>query len=411
MHILWVKTELLHPIDKGGRIRTYQMLRALKRAHHVTYLTLDNGAAAPDAPERALEYCHDLIRIPFREARRRSPRFWSELLLNVASRLPYAVEKYGSPAMRREVERVVTTNDVDVLVCDFLFPSQNVPSLPGPRTVLFQHNVEAMIWQRHAEVQRSRLASAYFREQWRRMWRFERDECRRFDQVIAVSAADAETLEREYGLQGVGAVPTGVDTEFFTPTAPVPPGSQELVFTGAMDWMPNEDGIRWFVSEVLPLVQQRLPGASLTVVGRNPPESIRALAERDQRVRVTGTVPDVRPYLERAAAVVVPLRVGGGTRLKIYEALAMERPMVSTTIGAEGLPLEDGTHLSIEDDAPAFAAAVVALLQDRDLASRMAQTGARYVREHCGWDQAAEAFSRMITSRADLQHASGVSVS
>jgi glycosyltransferase involved in cell wall biosynthesis len=268
-----------------------------------------------------------------------------------------------------------------------------------------------MIWHRHAEVQRQALAKAYFREQWRRMWRFERDECRRFDQVIAVSAADAGTLEREYGIGEVGAVPTGVDTEFFTPTAGVVPDPLELVFTGAMDWMPNEDGIRWFVSDVLPLVQQRLPGATLTVVGRNPPESIRALAGRDPRVRVTGTVPDVRPYLENAAVVVVPLRVGGGTRLKIYEALAMERPMVSTSIGAEGLPLEDGVHLSIADDAPAFAGAVVSLLQDPDAASRMAQAGARYVRANCGWDQAAEAFSAMISASATNRQDSRAAVS
>ncbi|HEX6313506.1 MAG TPA: glycosyltransferase, partial [Gemmatimonadaceae bacterium] len=373
MHILWLKTELLHPIDKGGRIRTYQMLRALKRDHHVTYLTLDNGRAAPDAAERALEYCHELIRVPFAEAPRRSPRFWGELLANLVSRLPYAVQKYRSSAMRREVERAVSALNVDVLVCDFLFPSQNVPDGLPCRTVLFQHNVEAMIWQRHVEVQRNPLAHAYFREQWRRMRRFEGEECRRFDQVIAVSASDAEAIEREYGVPGVGAVPTGVDTAFFAPSGRVSPEPHNLVFTGAMDWMPNEDGIRWFVSDVLPLVQQRVPDVTLTVVGRNPPPAIRALAERDARVRVTGTVPDVRPYLERATVVTVPLRVGGGTRLKIYEALAMERPLVTTTIGAEGLPLEAGRHIRVADGSAAFAQALVDLLSDPPAAAVMAR--------------------------------------
>jgi sugar transferase (PEP-CTERM/EpsH1 system associated) len=398
VHILWLKTELLHPIDKGGRIRTYQMLRALKRDHRITYLTLDNGKAAPDAAERATEYCHELIRVPMREAERRSPQFWGELLTNVVSSLPYAVAKYRSPAMRREVERVVGAGDVDVLVCDFLFPSQNVPDELGCRTVLFQHNVEAMIWQRHVEVRTNSVARAYFSEQWRRMRRFEAAECRRFNQVIAVSAGDAEALEREYGITGVGSVPTGVDTEYFRPAGRAAQEPRDIVFTGAMDWMPNEDGIRWFAGEVLPLIQQRMPDVTLTVVGRNPPPAIRSLAERDSRVRVTGTVPDVRPYLERAAVVIVPLRVGGGTRLKIYEALAMERPLVSTTIGSEGLPLEDGIHARIADGTAGFADAVLGLLADPAAASIQARTGARYVREHCGWDRAAEAFIRAISA-------------
>lgn len=398
MHILWLKTELLHPIDKGGRIRTYQMLRALKREHRVTYLTLDNGAAAPDAAERATEYCHELIRVPFHEARRRSPRFWGELLANVVSPLPYAVAKYRSAGMRREIERLVAAGDVDVLVCDFLFPSQNVPNGLECRTVLFQHNVEAMIWQRHVEVRSNPLARAYFGEQWRRMRRFEGDECRRFDQVIAVSAADAEAHEREYGLRGVASVPTGVDTEYFRPAGRATQEPRDIVFTGAMDWMPNEDGIRWFAGDVLPLIQQRMPDVTLTVVGRNPPPAIRTIAERDNRVRVTGTVPDVRPYLERAAVVIVPLRVGGGTRLKIYEALAMERPLVSTTIGAEGLPLVNGIHARISDGTSGFAEAILDLLANPEAATTQARAGADYVRANCGWDAAADAFLRAITS-------------
>src|SRR5688500_7615535 len=240
MHILWLKTELLHPVDKGGRIRTYNMLRALKRKHRITYLTLDNGGAAPDAAERASEYCHDLIRVPFSEAPRRSPLFWMELVGNLASPLPYAVAKYRSEAMRAEIERAVRDLGVDLVVCDFLFPSQNVPDGLPCRTVLFQHNVEAMIWRRHAQVREGRASHRYFAAQWRRMERFERAECRRFDQVVAVSREDAEVLEREYGLAAVADVPTGVDTDFFRPRGDQAQEAAALVFTGSMDWMPNE---------------------------------------------------------------------------------------------------------------------------------------------------------------------------
>ena len=218
MHILWIKTELLHPVDKGGRIRTYQMLRELKREHRVTYLCLDDGDAAPDAVERATEYSDVLVRVPFRTAPKRSPRFWGELLGNAASSLPYAVAKYRSPQMRREIERLVRDAAVDVVVCDFLFPSINVPDgLPVP-VVIFQHNVEAAIWRRHAEIAANPLKKAYMREQFRRMRRFEGAECRRFDHVVAVSEEDRETFERDYGVTSCSAVPTGVDTAYFRPT-------------------------------------------------------------------------------------------------------------------------------------------------------------------------------------------------
>jgi len=396
VHLLWVKTELLHPIDKGGRIRTYNMLRALKRQHHVTYLTLDNGAAAPDAADTAQEYCDELVRVPFDEARRLSPRFWLELLGNVASPLPYAISKYRSEPMRRAIEKAVRDRKIDVVVCDFLAPSQNVPDGLPCRTVLFQHNVEAAIWRRHADVRGNALSRAYFREQWRRMERFERRECQRFDRVVAVSRTDAEAIEQDYGVTGVADVPTGVDTEYFRPNGRAAQDARNLVFTGAMDWLPNEDGIIWFVDEVLRRIHEKMPEVTLTVVGRNPPQRIQALAARDQRLRVTGSVPDVRPYMEGGAVFVVPLRVGGGTRLKIYEALAMERPLVSTAIGAEGLPLEHGVHALIADGAKPFADAVLSLLSDPRQASAMAITGATYVRANFGWDRAAGMFIDLI---------------
>ena len=398
MHVLWLKTELLHPVDKGGRIRTYNMLRALKRQHRVTYLTLDNGKAAPDAVERAADYCHELIRVPFDEAPRRSPRFWLELLGNIASPLPYAVAKYRSPPFRQAIERAARENGVDVVVCDFLAPSQNVPDgLPCP-TVLFQHNVEAAIWRRHADVRTNPLSRAYFREQWRRMERFEREECRRFDRVVAVSRADAETIARDYGVTGVADVPTGVDIDYFRPTGRAAQQPRNLVFTGSMDWLPNEDGITWFVRDVLPRIHASMPDATLTIVGRHPPPAIQQLAEGDKRLVVTGSVPDVRPYMEQAAVFVVPLRVGGGTRLKIFEALAMERALVSTTIGAEGLPVHDGEHLLIAD-GDAFADAVIGLLADSRRAATLARRGAELVRSEFGWDRVAEAFVQLIAPR------------
>lgn len=399
MHILWLKTELLHPVDKGGRIRTYQTLKALKERHRITYLSLDDGSAAPDARKRASEYCHELITVPFAQPAKGTASFFLDLAANLFDRLPYAVAKYRSAAMRDAIVRAVRDRGVDLVVCDFLFPSPNVPDALGVPIVLFQHNVEAAIWERHANVAGNAVRRAYMQLQWRRMRAFERRESLRYDHVIAVSEADAATMRDWYGATRVSAVPTGTDVEFFRPSGLLHARPGELVFTGSMDWMPNEDGIDWFVRDVLPRIRRHVPHATLSIVGRHPTPRVLALADSG-RVVVTGSVPDVRPYIERAAVFIVPLRVGGGTRLKIYEAMAMERAVVSTTIGAEGLPLRDGEEIVLADDADTFAAAVVSLLDDPGRAARIGDAAARRVRDAFSWGTAGAIFAEICESVA-----------
>ena len=393
MHILWLKTEFLHPVDKGGRIRTYQMLRALSRSHRVTYLTLDDGGAAADAEERAAEYSRDVIRVPFAPPARGTLFFYADLARNLLSSLPYAIAKYRSAAFAHEVRRLA--GSVDVVVCDFLSPAVNLAGPLGVPSVLFQHNVEAEIWRRHADVASGFVARAYFRQQWRRMVRFEADACRRFDQVVAVSDQDAAHIRTAYRVEHVTAIPTGVDLDYFHADGSPPPGSSELVFTGSMDWMPNEDAVLWFAEAILPRIHARRPDASLTIVGRNPTPRVIALARRHAAVRVTGTVPDVRPFLRRGAALVVPLRIGGGTRLKIYEAMAMGVPVISTSIGAEGLPLVPGEHFLRADTPEGLADACVGALEDPAGARAMGHQGAQYVHRSFGWDRVSEAFAEI----------------
>ncbi len=371
------------------------MLKELKRDHHVTYLALDDGSADEQARELATEYCHELVCIPHHQREKFTPGFYAELAFNLASRLPYAIKKYESPAMRREIVERAKNGSVDVVICDFLAPAANVPQGLPCATVLFQHNVEAMIWKRHVEVQNNPIKKSYLRTQWQKMVTFEAEMCRAFDSVVAVSVEDREQLKMEYGAQQVFDVPTGVDTEFFTPTGSEPVSEHNVVFTGSMDWLPNEDGIRYFTEEILPVIRQSIPDASLTVVGRNPYPSLLELSKRDSKVVVTGRVDDVRPYMERAAVYVVPLRVGGGTRLKIYEAMAMEKPIVSTTIGAEGLPVKDGKELRIADTPEAFAAAVAELLREPQSAKAMGNRAAAVVREKFGWSGVANRFAEI----------------
>lgn len=407
MHIVWLKTELLHPIDKGGKIRTYHMLKQLKRDHQITYLTLDDGTAAADARIQAADYCHEVITIPHVTAEKFTAAFYSDLVSNLLSSLPYAIKKYDSAPMRERVTQLIASRDCDLVVCDFLASAVNVPRHLTCPTLLFQHNVEAMIWKRHYEVQSNRAKRAYLQEQWRKMRAFERRSCARFDSVVTVSAKDRETIRSEYEIENVYDVPTGVDVDFFQPSEGVVPSANTLVFTGSMDWLPNEDGIRYFTDEIVPLIRQKVPDVTLTVVGRNPYPSLVELSKRDPSIIVTGRVEDVRPFMKDAAVYIVPLRIGGGTRLKIFEAMAMGLPVVSTSIGAEGLPVRNGEEIILADTPERFAASVVHLLEDQDAARRFGQQAAASIRESFGWRGVAEKFAAICETTVKSSRSSG----
>ena len=413
MRILWLKTELLHPVDKGGKIRTYHMLREMKRAgQRITYLTLDeNDDSDTQAQGRrrraqAMEYCDELICIPHRTRAKFSAGFYVELATGIVSSLPYFMKKYASEAMRRAITEQAREGEIDVLVCDFLMPSINIPHEIEYPTLLFQHNVEAMIWRRHYEVQTHPLKKAYLYGEWLKTRAYERAACRRFDAVVAVSRDDAQMIEREYALGSVADVPTGVDTEFFRPQGNQKRATHNLVFTGSMDWLPNEDAMRYFTEQVLPLIKARIPDATLTIVGRHPSQALRELSARDPSIEVTGRVEDVRPYIERAAAFIVPIRIGGGTRLKIYEAMAMEKPVISTSIGAEGLPVREGAELLIADTPENFAASVVRVLMDETSALALGARAAATVREKFSWRQVAADFVAICERAVAMRQAS-----
>ena len=377
------------------------MLRELKRDHEITYLALDDGAAGANEKNLATEYCHELICVPHRTAPKFSSAFYRELVANLASPLPYFMKKYESKGMRREIERLLKERTFDVMVCDFLQPSVNVPPNLDVATVLFQHNVEAMIWKRHYEIQKNPVKRAFLYDQWRKTWRYERSACRKFDLVVAVSAADEKQMREEYGLKRAAAVPTGVDIDYFSPSGAIAPENHNIVFTGSMDWLPNEDAMQYFIRELLPLVRKEIPDVTLTVVGRNPYASLVELSKSDKSIVVTGRVDDVRPYIEKAAVYVVPIRIGGGTRLKIYEAMSMGKPVVSTTVGAEGLPVTNNEELVLADSASDFAAALIRVFRDREWAAALGERAAKLVREKFGWRGVAESFAALCAEAAN----------
>jgi sugar transferase (PEP-CTERM/EpsH1 system associated) len=392
MRILWLKSDLLLPLDKGGKLRTWHLMRQLARRHAITFLSY----ADPDQPNEDIEGMHavasEVVTIPRRDPAKGTLPFYVDAARHLIARRPYAVAKYASARYRQAVADALARTSYDLVVCDFLPPAVNMPGrLPCP-SVLFTHNVEAEIWRRHAETTSSAFTRLLYRAQHRRMLRFEAETLRRFDGVLAVSEADCETFGRLYpgaAARPIHVVPTGVDTTFFapagdTPDAASPAASRTLIFTGSMDWLPNEDAMLFFCRDILPLVRAEEPGITLSIVGRAPTPAVQRLAA-EQGVTVTGRVDDVRPYMREAAVYVVPLRIGGGTRLKIFEAMGMAKAVVSTTVGAEGLPVTGGEHLLLADEPRGFAAAVVRLLHDLDKRRAVEQAARQLVVDHYDW--------------------------
>lgn len=423
MKILWVKTDFLHPTTRGGQIRTLEMLRELHKRHEIHYVAF-NDPQNPEGLARSSEYATKAYPVEHRAVSKRSPEFALQLLAGLFDKYPVSGTRFRSGNMRKQIAHLITTQNFDAKICDFLAPSINIDELlsnssatrfarawqghwsyfpvltkdrsaAGPTNwVLFQHNVETMIWERRAQAGRTPLHRAYFRMQAQRMFAWEKAACNAALRVIAVSRVDEQIMRERFGVRNISAVGTGVDLDYFAP-----PGSKTLqfdfVFVGSMDWVPNIDGIEWFLAEVFPRIKASKPDARLAIVGRSPVPSITAKADQ-KKIFVTGTVPDVRPFLWQSAIVIVPLRVGGGTRLKIFEAMAAGVPVIATAIGAEGLPVKHGSTIEIADTAQDFAAACLRLVANRREREQMAQAALDLVRANFSWARVTRDFEDVL---------------
>ena len=397
MNLLWIKSGPLFPPDTGGRKRTLGMLREISRAgHHVTYLALKPRSLEISEAETADSYADVKEWVDWDEAPRGSAKFFFQLGINLAfSSRPYVLDKYLSRFWRERI--VEAAAQADVVVCDFLTPAPNFEGLQLPKpVVLFQHNIESQIWKRLASTAGGGLKGWYLQSQWRRMLRWEEKFSKGFDGVITVSPEDSDFCRTHYGLQNVlGDVPTGVDVDAFR--LPSQPAGLCVGFLGSMDWMPNVEAVLRFVESILPLIRETLPEVRIKIIGRNPPSSIRRLATTVPLIEVTGTVADVQPHVHECSVMVVPLMAGGGTRIKIFECMAMGVPVVSTAIGAEGLPVRHEREILIEDEDEGFARAVIRLLMDRSAANDLASNARALMEEKFSWTAAAARFVELCS--------------
>jgi glycosyltransferase involved in cell wall biosynthesis len=400
MKILWVKAGKLLPVDTGGKIRSFNILRHLAREHEVVLLSYYGGNRDP-AYESAIAE-----RLPGAQSIHTAAPEGGlaqslDYILKLHSRAPYAVRKFTHPKVRRTLAEWLGDRRFDVAVCDFLSASLNFPDRSEVPTVLFQHNVETVLWRRMAQTEAAPWRKLSYSIEAAKMARYETKALRRFQHVIAVSDRDRDEMLALSPDCPVTIVPTGVDTEQYR-VAPSAVGNPPLiVFTGSMDWGPNIDAVEYFCRDIWPAVVAAFPNARFQIVGRNPHARVRRLASAS--IEVTGTVASVIDYLRSATVVIVPLRIGGGTRLKIFEAMAMAKAMVSTSIGSEGLDVTNGRELLIADDPQSFAAGVLQILRDPNLRRGYEQAAASLAKRY-DWSQIARQFADVLHDAVNKLH-------
>ena len=375
MRLCWIKAGGFVPLDFGGRIRSFQMVKELARRHSVTVLTFYPAVEDDPHPEIAPLF-EELVTVPLQLPKKKSLGEYLDYLRLLPARHAYSMQKYYRPELRKAVAELFGRKSFDAIICDFVYPAGVLDWKSETPIVLFTHNVEAEVWERQYQVSNDPIRKLMFGLEFVRLKRSERYYAQRAARVLAVSESNRQFFGRYAGgAEHVTLVPTGVDTDFFRP-APEPSLDRHLVFTGSMDWAPNHDAMEYFYREILPLIRVEEPEVEIWMVGRNPPASLTRLVKGDRKVHLTGRVEDVRPFIDRSSVYVLPMRTGSGTRLKVFEAMASGKAIVSTPVGAEGLPVTHGENLMLAAEPAEFAKAVIQLVRDFEL-RRHIESGAR----------------------------------
>ncbi len=369
----------------------HALISGLARQHDVSVLSLvDSTEEQEEAVAKTQAYCREVVTVPTAKSARK------RLRQIAATASPWSYERMmtWAPALQRELDRLLARERFDVVQLEFAHTAVFRVRGPGgdsPAVCLDEHNIEYEILFRTARASTSALRRAYnaidglkVRSEERRAWAS-------VDGCALTSARDQRMLLGRAPATRTAIVPNGVDLDFFRPRAPGRSDAASLLFFGAIDYYPNTDAVLFFLNEVMPRLTQRDPRIVLRIVGRRPPESV--LARRSSNVEVMGAVDDVRPWIERATAVIVPLRIGGGTRLKILEAMAMGKAIVSTSLGAEGIDGVEERDLLIADDGERFAMQIIRVLQEPQLAARIGRAARQLVETRYGWDASIDRLS------------------
>jgi len=389
--ILFLTSQLPYPPHQGGAIRTYNLIVNLAPRHEIHLLSFVNS---PNDLERAgplRQYCQtiEVVPVPRRSSLKRLLTTLFSPLPDMALRLPSAEFRLRLAA-RLESERFDVVQVESIEMAPYAMSDTGWETENKPLWIFDDYNAEYVLQQRAFETDvrhpRRWIGALYSFIQWQKLRRYEAAVCQRVDRVLAVSEADKEILQKLGPGVEVTVIPNGVDTRAYDPgqTYPLVLEPHSVVFTGKMDFRPNIDAVLWFCHQVLPLIKTQVPDVHFYIVGQKPTQRLRPLAE-DPAVTITGYVDEVQPYIAEAAVYAVPLRIGGGTRLKIMEAMALGKAIVSTSLGCEGYPVTSGRELVMADTPQDFARCVVELLGDTRRRAELGLTGRRFVEERYDW--------------------------
>jgi glycosyltransferase involved in cell wall biosynthesis len=402
LKVLIIDEEVPYPPDAGKRIRTWNLLNSLAQKHSVHLLCYGRDQDSSSIALRSAGIALHLVN-PLQESTGFS--LYLRLMANLFSPYPFSVTKHYSGSFRRAFNDLQENGHWDLIHCEWTPYARFFSSRGTTPTLIATHNVESQIWRRRAECSKNFLERIFFGLQEAKMLWFERRALRRATAVTAVTEADAETM-RKWGARAVTVVPNGVDLAMYLGITDQKQVENEILSVASLDWFPNIDAIEYFVNEIFPSIQKALPNIVFRIVGRRPTESLRAKLSAVPGIDFVGEVKDVRSYLDRAAVIVVPLRIGGGSRLKILEALAAGKAVVSTSVGAEGLDLNPGKDVLIADSPQDFARGVINLLLAKAARRELGANGRKLVTEKYGWNEIGRRLEAIWLETAGQQLAS-----
>jgi polysaccharide biosynthesis protein PslH len=406
MKILVMTTKSPYPLFEGRALRTYNLIKQAALHHEIHLLSFVQNQEDLDGIEHMRGICPvvEFEKLYFEGSK---GQLLQDAVSELFSRAPLPVVKYQTSAMQARLRRLMADHHYDLIHLDMLHLAPYMDLCGSTPVCLVEHNVEHVILDRRADTETRPLHKAYLRYQARKLKHFEARACGQAGHVVTVSELDAQQLRELSPGARVTSVPNGVDTEFFT-AGEQPHRPNSLVFVGGFTWFPNLDAIRYFCDEVLPLVTKVVPDLMLTVIGKQPDSAVVDEIARHPNVRLTGQVDDIRPYVDEAAAYVVPLRIGGGTRLKILDALSMSKAIVSTSVGCEGLNVTDGQSILVADTPQAMARTIIDIFQQPELAQRIGRAGRALVEREYDWRAVGKGLMTVYTDTAARTGAQGL---